>query len=498
MRNSSVSEFLFPTRPDNKPVSRTTPSSQGSAKGSALSSKNRPEFSLPRPEAYASKTRDRSAVQNHSSSSQALSKRPKPENSRLEHSRPERPEPVRRSDHAEPGTAASQNKVSEPGHAPVERSSYSTPAQNKVSDKAVSSTDAPSSAAESEAAQSAEELLKTDTEKAIETDLDDEAALAAQDPAILPVFIQQQDKTPSAQSLSDTQKGQQEGHDEALKTIQIVSDQGGRALSGEKTDAQEVGGQETAKLKGVSSETAPLSKGQTGLHKDMSELSFKEMLGQNPAQTGQAAQTSPEHGHKLKVSASALDAAEALKQGASQGTEPVKGDASLLPAPSASATFSTNALTAASAPTASISVPIPIHAVPVEIGMRAMDGNSNFQIRLNPEDLGRIDVQLDISKDGDVKAVLTVDRVETLQLLQRDAKTLERAFEQAGLKTSDNALSLALRDDGSSRQRQDQQRSPSQSPHWLSQTDGNLDGVKPEPVIRRMMWRGNSGVDVRI
>ena len=38
-----------------------------------------------------------------------------------------------------------------------------------------------------------------------------------------------------------------------------------------------------------------------------------------------------------------------------------------------------------------------------------------------------------------------VDRADTLDLLKRDALQLERALQQAGLKTSDNALEFSLR-----------------------------------------------------
>ena len=92
--------------------------------------------------------------------------------------------------------------------------------------------------------------------------------------------------------------------------------------------------------------------------------------------------------------------------------------------------------------------PTPIHVVPIEIGAKALAGNKRFDIRLDPAELGRIDVSLEISDKGDVSAKLTVDRVETLHMLQRDARTLERAFEQAGLKPSEGGIDLSLRDPG--------------------------------------------------
>lgn len=88
----------------------------------------------------------------------------------------------------------------------------------------------------------------------------------------------------------------------------------------------------------------------------------------------------------------------------------------------------------------------PISAVPLEIGLRTIAGLKHFDIRLDPVELGRVDVRLEIDDAGSVTARLTVDRVETLHLLQRDARTLERAFEQAGLKPSEGGVNISLRD----------------------------------------------------
>jgi flagellar hook-length control protein FliK len=88
------------------------------------------------------------------------------------------------------------------------------------------------------------------------------------------------------------------------------------------------------------------------------------------------------------------------------------------------------------------------HAVPVEIGLKALSGAQSFQIKLDPEDLGRIEVKLDFAQDGTLSALLTVDKPDTLSLLQRDVRSLERAFEQAGLKAGDAALQFSLASDG--------------------------------------------------
>jgi flagellar hook-length control protein FliK len=90
--------------------------------------------------------------------------------------------------------------------------------------------------------------------------------------------------------------------------------------------------------------------------------------------------------------------------------------------------------------------PTSMSALPIEIGFRALAGSKRFDIRLDPPELGRVDVSLSFEKEGEVTAKLTVDRVETLHLLQRDARTLERAFDQAGLRMSDAGVQISLSD----------------------------------------------------
>jgi flagellar hook-length control protein FliK len=88
---------------------------------------------------------------------------------------------------------------------------------------------------------------------------------------------------------------------------------------------------------------------------------------------------------------------------------------------------------------------IPLAGLPIEIAKEATAGKHLFEIRLDPPELGRIDVRLSFDHDGRVTSHLVADRADTLDLLKRDAAQLERALQQAGLKTSDNALEFSLR-----------------------------------------------------
>jgi flagellar hook-length control protein FliK len=142
--------------------------------------------------------------------------------------------------------------------------------------------------------------------------------------------------------------------------------------------------------------------------------------------------------------------------------------------------------------------PVPLQAMAVEIGMRAMRGSREFAIRLDPEDLGRVDIKLEISEAGQVQAKLVVDKVETLQLLQRDARTLERAFDQAGLKTSPDALQFSLRDPGQqNRQSGQQDRSPTDNAAGgKAEAASTIDDIALRPAIYRAPAAG--GLDIRI
>ncbi|WP_346891451.1 flagellar hook-length control protein FliK [uncultured Roseibium sp.] len=77
------------------------------------------------------------------------------------------------------------------------------------------------------------------------------------------------------------------------------------------------------------------------------------------------------------------------------------------------------------------------------------NGQTQFQMRLDPPELGRVDVDLKVAHDGRVHAHLIVDRPETLDLFMRDQRGLERALQNAGLDTNADNLSFSLNDSGS-------------------------------------------------
>lgn len=142
------------------------------------------------------------------------------------------------------------------------------------------------------------------------------------------------------------------------------------------------------------------------------------------------------------------------------------------------------------------SAPVPMNGLAADIALRAAGGNSRFEIRLDPAELGRIDVRLDVDKHGNVTSHLTVERPATLDMLRRDAPQLQQALEDAGLKTGDSGLQFSLRDQSSSGQNNDN----GSGRHSQRVVIADEDTV-PAQIAGRTYGRmlgASGGVDIRI
>ncbi|MFZ5608736.1 MAG: flagellar hook-length control protein FliK [Pseudomonadota bacterium] len=89
--------------------------------------------------------------------------------------------------------------------------------------------------------------------------------------------------------------------------------------------------------------------------------------------------------------------------------------------------------------------------VGLEIARQATAKAERFTIRLDPPELGRIDIRLTLGEDKKVQAHMVLDSERTLDLLQRDVRGLERALETAGLKADSGQLQFSLKGQGDGR-----------------------------------------------
>lgn len=216
--------------------------------------------------------------------------------------------------------------------------------------------------------------------------------------------------------------------------------------------------------------------------------SVKESKG---AETGDAKTASPDKPapavHEPRIAAQHLAADPSLQQINTQQQPTTLQPSNAAPAPTAQL----NATLAAA------NMPVPLNSLAADIALKAAGGNSRFEIRLDPAELGRIDVRLDVDKHGQVTSHLTVERPATLDMLRKDAPQLQQALEDAGLKTSNGGLQFSLRDQSSFAGRQDDGQSGRNSQRLIITEDTPV----PAQIAGQSYGRAlgsRSGVDISI
>ncbi len=94
-------------------------------------------------------------------------------------------------------------------------------------------------------------------------------------------------------------------------------------------------------------------------------------------------------------------------------------------------------------PRAQASVTDQIAPVMISLG-QAHDGAHRMTLRLNPVELGLVEIRIDRPADAPPRVQIMVERPETLTLLLRDQAQLERALDQAGLPPDGRGLSIQV------------------------------------------------------
>jgi chemotaxis protein MotD len=135
---------------------------------------------------------------------------------------------------------------------------------------------------------------------------------------------------------------------------------------------------------------------------------------------------------------------------------------------------------------------VPPQALGAAIARKALDGVNTFEIRLDPPELGRVDVTLEVDDSGTTRAHIRAERPEALELLQREAKGMEQALRQAGLQFDQSSLSFSL---GGREDRAAQE-------HAHHGRRAKFNAVLPEDDIHAAALRGTvavkDGLDLRV
>lgn len=89
-------------------------------------------------------------------------------------------------------------------------------------------------------------------------------------------------------------------------------------------------------------------------------------------------------------------------------------------------------------------LPNVVDQVILQMNRSVKTGDNQMAVQLNPADLGKITVKLDIGSDGKVQGTVTADNPQTLGMLQKDSRSLERALQDAGLRADPGSLQFSL------------------------------------------------------
>lgn len=134
-----------------------------------------------------------------------------------------------------------------------------------------------------------------------------------------------------------------------------------------------------------------------------------------------------------------------------------------------------------------------VEQVKVNITKSAVKGVDTIEVRLKPEELGHIEIKMQI-KNGKLQAHIISSRPETMEALQRDAQVLEKAFNDAGFQTDSNSLSFSFRNEGN--QAQEQSNQLRNFIGKVFEQEANSDVVAAEAANQN--WSAENGLNIRV
>ena len=134
-----------------------------------------------------------------------------------------------------------------------------------------------------------------------------------------------------------------------------------------------------------------------------------------------------------------------------------------------------------------------VEQVKVNITKSAVKGVDTIEVRLKPEELGHIEIKMQI-KNGKLQAHIISNRPETMEALQRDAQVLEKAFNDAGFQTDNNSLSFSFRNEGNQAQEQSNQLRNFIGKVFEQEANSEVEMVD----AANQNWSAETGLNIRV
>lgn len=149
--------------------------------------------------------------------------------------------------------------------------------------------------------------------------------------------------------------------------------------------------------------------------------------------------------------------------------------------------------------------------ISVRIRQAVDEGVDQITMKLNPPELGKIHIKMEIASDGRAQVVVTADNRDTFEMLQRDARGLERVLNESGVKTDSGSLQFDLREQPGQNPNGQQFESDQQSNNSNSNDKGGSDGAYKaaalevsttmptlQPLTDEYTLVASEGVDIRV
>lgn len=133
-----------------------------------------------------------------------------------------------------------------------------------------------------------------------------------------------------------------------------------------------------------------------------------------------------------------------------------------------------------------------VDQVKVNITKSAIKGVDKIDISLKPEDLGHIEVKMQISKDGKLQAHIISSRPETMEMLQKEMQSLERAFADAGFEMDEGGLTFSFNDRDQANQNEKEESTRLR--HFIGEM---LEGENTEEMANDN-WNYSKGLNIRV
>lgn len=138
-----------------------------------------------------------------------------------------------------------------------------------------------------------------------------------------------------------------------------------------------------------------------------------------------------------------------------------------------------------------------VEQIKVNITKSAVKGVDTINVQLKPEELGHIEIKMQIAKDGKLQAHIISSRAETMDMLQKEMPALEKAFNDAGFETDGSSFSFSFREDRQAGQQNESGRGlRSFLGDVLDKEAGNENLA--EETAAYGTWDGKSALNIRV